>query len=149
MPSDFYDEVSLVQTDTTAGLLSKSSQKLSERKKRKEGHNFLEVTPFFRELQKEVRVPKKFRNLVRRSKKRTFVYPNGKAIRVVSGEHKEFFEKSHLLFSTSANISGEKFDLKTAYNLADNICFELDEFSEKTSSQIIQLSKEKKKFLRK
>jgi tRNA A37 threonylcarbamoyladenosine synthetase subunit TsaC/SUA5/YrdC len=145
---NFYDEISLVQTDTTAGLLSQNAKKLAERKKRKEGHQFLEVTSSFKSLKKIVRVPQKFRNLVRRSKKRTFIYKN-RAIRVINNKHKNFLEKTDFLYSTSANISGEKFNLEIAETLADNICSEIGGFSEKSSSQIIKLEKTKRSFLRK
>jgi tRNA A37 threonylcarbamoyladenosine synthetase subunit TsaC/SUA5/YrdC len=141
----FLKGVILVQTDTTAGFLSKSGEALAERKEREKGKEFLRVSSSFNALP---RVPKKFRRSVRRSEKTTFVYPNGTAIRVVSGEHRYFLDRFGTLFSTSANISGEKFHRETAEKLADSICETAEGFSEKSSSKIIKLHRNRIEILR-
>ena len=73
----------LAQTDTTVGFLSQDLKKLNAIKNRPLNQPCLICVSKFRNLQNFSRIPKKYKNLIRRSKKTTFIYPNSQAIRVV------------------------------------------------------------------
>ena len=75
--------VYLVQTDTTVGFSSSSDEKLSLVKQRPLSKKILNTVDSFSTLNKYVKVPKKFRKLVRNSKKTTFIYSNGNSFRVI------------------------------------------------------------------
>jgi len=144
------DEVYLAQTDTTVGFLSLSKDKLNRIKNRPKNKNFLITTTTFKDLNKLVRVPKKYKKLVRRSKKTTFVYPNNKAVRVVkeSKLHEKFVKKFDYIYSTSANKSFQPFSYDFAFEKADIVVFDKRGFDEKTPSKLIKISKKFKKRLR-
>ncbi|MFW3327458.1 Sua5 YciO YrdC YwlC family protein, partial [Aliarcobacter butzleri] len=63
--------VYLVQTDTTVGFSSSNDEKLSAIKKRPNSKKILNTVDTFFTLNKNARVPKSFRKLVRNSKKTT------------------------------------------------------------------------------
>lgn len=137
----------LAQTDTTAGFLSKSLKEINRAKKRDENQPCLITTSRFYELNTLVRVPKRYKNLVRRSKKTTFLYPNTQAIRVVKWhEHSKFLDKMGFMYSSSANLHKEKFDFKIASKIADIVVDK--NFSEQKPSSIIKLSKIRVKKIR-
>lgn len=137
----------LAQTDTTAGFLSKDYRELNRIKGRDEDKPCLITTSKFSELKTLVRVPDKFKNLVRRARKTTFLYPNLKAIRVVKDcPHAKFLDIHGWLYSTSANLSGEKFDEIWARSVADKVVD--NEFKESASSKIYKISNKKIKKLR-
>ncbi|MEY4504193.1 MAG: threonylcarbamoyl-AMP synthase TsaC [Pseudomonadota bacterium] len=95
-------------------------------------------------LQKLTRVPQKYKSLVRRASKTTFIYPNKNAIRVVKDSlHNELLDKFDFLYSTSANESGKNYDEDFAKNSADIIIESADDFCETTPSKIYRLSKNK------
>jgi len=143
------DKVFLVQTDTTAGFLSKSSDRLANIKKRPEGKPFLVATSSFQRLKRLVRVPKKHRKKVRKSDKTTFIYRDIDAIRVVkNGRHHNFLERFGDFYSSSANISGDRFNLEKVTEISDLICEDKRGFFESGSSQIIKLGKIKRRRLR-
>ena len=143
------DSVILIQTDTTVGFLSKNPKLLAERKNRTPEKKILKVLPSFKKLKKYTRIPKKFRRLVRYSKRTTFIYPNLLSFRVVnSGEHQNFLLKYGDFFSSSANLSGRSFKKNIAENLADMICEDNRGFSENQPSKIIRLFKTKAKQIR-
>lgn len=138
------DSVILIQTDTTVGFLSKNPQLIAERKNRTPHKKILKVLPSFQDLKKNTRIPKKFRRFVRYAKKTTFIYPNLLSFRVVkNNEHNIFLMKYGNFFSSSANLSGDKFDKNIAKKLADVICENSKGFIEQESSKIIILSKNK------
>lgn len=137
----------LAQTDTTAGFCSQNLKKLNAIKNRPENQPCLITVAKFGELKKLARVPKKYKNLVRKSQKTTILYPNLKAIRVVKDEkHAKFLVKFGWMYSTSANLHGQKFNLEFAKNVVDVIAD--SEFSEKQASRIFKLSKNKIKKIR-
>jgi tRNA A37 threonylcarbamoyladenosine synthetase subunit TsaC/SUA5/YrdC len=140
------NSIFLVQTDTTAGFLSKSSHRLSEAKRRKKGKEYLHSLSSFRELKK--RVPKKWRRRVRNSEKVTYLYKEI-AYRVVnSGEHHKFLKRFGEMLSTSANISGESFNMEKTTKIADIICEDSRGIYESSSSEIVLLGREKRRRLR-
>lgn len=137
----------LAQTDTTAGFLSKSLKEINQAKNRDEKQACLITTSSFYELQNLTRVPKKFKNLVRRAKKTTFLYPNKEAIRVVKNHpHAKFLDKMGFMYSSSANLHKEKFDFETAAKIADVIVDK--EFREEQPSRIIKIGKRRLKKIR-
>ncbi|ANE33676.1 threonylcarbamoyl-AMP synthase TsaC [Campylobacter hyointestinalis subsp. lawsonii CCUG 27631] len=129
----------LAQTDTTAGFLSQNLEELNRLKNRPLNQPCLICVSKFEMLKNFTRVPCKFKNLVRRAKKTTFIYPNSKAIRVVKDcDHAKFLDEIGWAYSSSANIHGQKFDLEFAKNSADVI---LDgDFKELPPSKIYKLS---------
>lgn len=141
--------VYLTQTDTTVGFLSSDDKKLSLIKKRDLNKKTLQVVDSLQTLQRNIRVPKKFRKTVRNSKKTTFIYPNKQAFRVVSkaSKHHFFLKKFHSLYSTSANITQNSFDEEFAIKSADIIVYN-KKFTEVTPSSIYTLSKLKRKKIR-
>lgn len=142
-------KVYLAQTDTTVGFLSQDSKKLADIKKRDKNKPFLISTDSFKTLKNFVRVPKRYKKLVRRAKKTTFVYPKNCAIRVVQDEnHLKFLSKFGWIYSSSANLTGKKFDEQFAFMVCDVIVEDKRGFFEGEPSKIIKLGKKVKKRLR-
>jgi len=143
------EEVYLVQTDTTVGFLSLSKEKLNHIKNRPKDQDVLITTSRFSTLKNLARVPKRFKKQIRRSKKTTFIYPNKKAIRVVTSHpHRNFLKRFDYLYSTSANKTNESFSYDFASEKADIIVEDFQSFSETKPSSLIKLSKKIKKKLR-
>ena len=143
---DTDDLVYLVQTDTTVGFVSKSSDKLAQIKKRKDGKYFLQNTSSFATLKSLVRIPNKYKKTVRNSTKTTFIYPDnqsiGKGIRVVKDSNFNIFlDRFDALYSTSANLSGSAYDEEFALKNADIIVSSQDGFSDNIPSRLFKLSK--------
>lgn len=139
--------VYLAQTDTTAGFLSKNLMEINSIKSRSANQPCLITTAKFSELLDLTRVPKKFKNQVRRAKKTTFLYPNLKAIRVVKWcKHAKFLEQNGWFYSSSANIHGQNFDEIWAKSVADVVVD--GNFSQNSSSKIYKISKTNIKRLR-
>ncbi len=137
----------LAQTDTTAGFLSKDYKEINKAKMRDENKPCLITTAKFSVLNELVRVPKKYKNFIRHSRKATFLYPNLKAIRVVKEcEHEKFLAKFDWLYSSSANKNGQNFNKAWAMSVADEIVD--DHFFEDTPSKIYKISRKKIKRLR-
>ncbi|MDR0747368.1 MAG: Sua5 YciO YrdC YwlC family protein [Helicobacteraceae bacterium] len=131
----------LVQTDTTAGLLSQNKTALNAVKGRDADQKLIRAVGSFTTLKKFARVPCAHRNLVRRSRGRSFVFPNGESLRVVFGSHRRFFDRLEWAFSTSANRSGERFDLEWAKSVSDCFVLRADGFRENAPSGIIRLGR--------
>ncbi|MBZ7927916.1 Sua5 YciO YrdC YwlC family protein [Campylobacter sp. LH-2024] len=133
----------LAQTDTTAGFLSKNLEEINILKGRAKDKPCLITSAKLSELQNLTRVPKGFKNLVRRAKKTTFIYPNHQAIRIVKDcKHAEFLSQNGFFYSSSANQHGKKFDEIWAKSVADVI---LDQFFfEGTPSKILKIRGKRK-----
>ncbi len=109
------DSIFLAQSDTTAGLLSKNPQILNLCKSRPESQPLLIESSHLSGLKKLVRVPNKHKNTIRKAKNSTFIYPNGKAVRVVKDRlHSRFLLDFQMLYSTSANPTGKSFSKQWA-----------------------------------
>ncbi len=143
-------KVYLVQTDTTVGFLCSNSKKLSVIKQRPVNQKTLQVVDSFQTLKNHTRVPKKFRNLVRRAKNTTFIYPKGLSFRVIpnNSTHNEFVKKFKIIYSTSANITKQNFNRDFAKNKVDVIVEDKNGFFEANSSKLIKLSCNKIKKIR-
>ena len=135
--------VFLAQTDTTVGFLSSDNKKLSYIKKRALSQKIIQVVDRFSTLKKSIRIPKKFRKLIRNSKKTTFIYPNGYAYRVVSkkSQHYDFIKKFKILYSTSANVTNLKFDKAYALDSCDVAIETFEPYVETTSSSIFKITR--------
>ena len=141
--------VFLIQTDTTVGLLSKDRIRLAFIKKRDIKKPFLKSMATFCELKKETRIPPKFKKLVRRKKRTTFVYPNSKAIRVVHDtRHRRFLKRFGWMYSTSANKTGCKFDFSYIKDRVDIIVYEAKDFTQESSSSLLKLGRKKMRRIR-
>ena len=119
----------LAQTDTTAGFLSSSEEEINLAKKRSIKTPCIKTSFYFYELKNTAKVPNKYKNLIRRSKKTTFIYKNKQSFRVIKNtKHIEFLKKFRFLFSSSANIHGCSFDInyakKTANMVVDDTLYE-------------------------
>lgn len=137
----------LAQTDTTAGFLSKDLKELNALKGRAKNQPCLITSAKLSELNCLARIPSRFKNLVRRAKKTTFIYPNIKAIRIVKEcTHAKFLEKNGYFYSSSANKHGQKFDEIWARSVADIVVDEI--FFESTPSKIIKLNRKRLKKIR-
>ena len=128
----------LAQTDTTAGFLSKDFREINALKRRAANKPCLITTAKFSELKDLARVPAKFKNLVRRARKTTFLYPNANAV--------EFLRQFDWLYSSSANLNGQSFDEAWAKAAADEVVDQ--NFSQNASSKIYKISKTRLKRLR-
>ncbi|WP_086322328.1 Sua5/YciO/YrdC/YwlC family protein [Campylobacter devanensis] len=130
----------LAQTDTTAGFLSKDLKELNSIKNRPLNQPCLICVSKFKNLQNFSRVPKKYKNLIRRTKKTTFIYPNSQAIRVVRDHpHAKLLDKLGWAYSTSANPHKKGFDIEFAVANADII---IDtKFTPAPASKIYKISK--------
>lgn len=130
----------LAQTDTTAGFLSKDLKELNSIKNRPLNQPCLICVSKFKNLQNFSRVPKKYKNLIRRTKKTTFIYPNSQAIRVVKDHpHAKLLDKLEWAYSTSANPHKKGFDIEFAVANADII---IDtKFTPAPASKIYKISK--------
>ena len=132
----------LAQTDTTAGFLSKDFREINVLKRRAANKPCLITTAKLSELKNLARVPAKFKNLVRRARKTTFLYPNKRAVRVVKEcAHEEFLRQFDWLYSSSANLNGQNFDEAWAKAAADQVVDK--NFSQNASSKIYKISKTK------
>ncbi len=136
--------VFLAQTDTTVGLLSKDKKRLANIKKRGEEKPFLKNVSTYRELKSISRVPSKYKKIIRRKQKTTFIYPNNQAVRVVKNVGLEdFLKRFGWQYSTSANRSGEKFDFNFIKDKVDIIIYTPNGFKEKRSSSLFAVSNSK------
>jgi tRNA A37 threonylcarbamoyladenosine synthetase subunit TsaC/SUA5/YrdC len=133
------DLLYLVQTDTTAGFLSCSAERLAERKQRSPKKPFLKALSRFSDIHDVGRVPAGHRFLVRRSKKCSFILPNGESFRVIQDRHKLFVEKFGWCFTTSANRHGASFDEAYARKMCDVMVESEERFSAREPSSIWRL----------
>ena len=142
------NKIYLTQTDTTVGFLSNDFKKLNKIKNRSVSKKVLIEVDSFKTLKKLTRIPKKYKKIIRNSKKTTFIYPNKNSFRVVFDKnHLNFLKKFNFLYSTSANLTGESFIESKAVKLANIIVYN-NTFKEKNPSKIFKISKNKIKKIR-
>jgi len=141
--------VILTQTDTTVGFLSQNAQKLYEIKSRLSSKPFIKVYKNFKSFTQDgKRVVNSRKNLVRRSKKTTFII-NDFSFRVASFTlNSQIFRDNSWFYSTSANRSGEKFCRDFCESKADIIVENMDGLREKDSSALIKINRVKRRKLR-
>ncbi len=141
--------VYLIQTETTVGFLSQNSEKLAFSKNRNKTQAFIKCVDSLETLKEFTRVPARFKNQVRRSKKTTFIYPNNQAIRVVKDEeHLKFLKKLKWAYSSSANLTQKNFDENYAKQKADIIVEDKRGFFEANASSMMKINSKKARRLR-
>ena len=142
--------VYLAQTDTTVGFLSNDDKKLAKIKGRDAKQKTLQVVDSFKNLTTITRVPKNRRKQLRRSKRTTYIYPNGLSFRVVEKHHihNNLIKKYACLYSTSANKTKKDFNESFALKNADIILYTKDGFYESKSSSIYKITNKKRKRIR-
>ncbi len=147
--SSIEKSVVLTQTDTTVGFLSKDERKLYEIKSRSTSKPFLKVYCNFKIFSSlNNRVPHNKKNLIRRSKKTTFIV-NGKAFRIAKSKlNSQVLENYEWCFSTSANESSKNFNREFCESKSDIIIENKDKLQECTSSQILKINESKIRKLR-
>ena len=130
--------VFLTQTDTTIGFVSQNADRLTQIKQRPPHKHYIKAVNSLETLRTFARVPQKYKKRVRRSKKTTFIMPNGHSYRLIK-------EKHHLLlldrlkwaYTTSANLSGDAYNEQFAREAADVIIEPIKET--KQASKIMKL----------
>lgn len=144
------NKVYLTQTDTTVGFLSNDDKKLSLIKQRDPKQKILQVVDCFGTLKQKVRVPNRFKQKVRKSKKTTFIYKNGLSFRVIdkNSKHHLFIKKLGSMYSTSANKTKQRFDFEFAFENSDIIIYNDHNFEEKSASKIYKINSKKIKQIR-
>jgi tRNA A37 threonylcarbamoyladenosine synthetase subunit TsaC/SUA5/YrdC len=135
------EAVVLIQSDTTVGLLSQSGPQLNRLKGRLETQPLIETVASLAVLKKRLRVPVAVRSRIRRTARTTIAYPQGQAIRVVSGRHARQLQALGWCYSTSANPTGRGFSEPWAKEQANLWCLRPEGFSAQRASKIFRLSR--------
>ncbi len=138
----------LTNTDTTIGFVSKDSSKIDIAKNRADNKKYIRVVKDLKTLKSFTRVPNRYKNLVRRSVRKTFIMLNGDSFRVVKGsKHNLLLDRLNYAFSSSANLSGELYNREYALNQAEVIIGEPNSKS-LNPSKIYKLGVERIKSIR-
>jgi len=130
-----------MQTDTTVGFVSQNSSKLYKIKSRNNSKPLIKVYPTLKQCMAcGHRIPHGMKNLVRRSKKTTFIIKN-QAFRVVKHKlNSQILREMKWCYSTSANESGKNFDIDFCQDKADIIIEDKDGLHENTSSALFKIN---------
>ncbi|MDD5051664.1 MAG: hypothetical protein PHO27_02895 [Sulfuricurvum sp.] len=140
--------VFLAQTDTTVGFLSQNPQRLEEIKMRKGNKPFLKVYSDLKILRNDIRIPNRYKRLIRYAHKTTFVVKN-QAFRYVNDpHHSRLIQPYGWLYSTSANESGKCYDSDFCQFMSDYVIEDFRGLSEKNASKIFLLTQTQLKQLR-
>jgi tRNA A37 threonylcarbamoyladenosine synthetase subunit TsaC/SUA5/YrdC len=138
-------EIFLTNTDTTIGFISKSKEALDIAKSRASNKEYITAISSFKALNR--RVPKEFKNIVRRSKKTTFILNSKFSFRVVKNRrHLLLINRLNSAFTTSANKSNFAFNYDFALDKANVVIYPLDKL--KSASKIYKLGKTRIKRIR-
>jgi len=101
----------LTQTDTTIGFVSQDASKIDKAKNRLPNKHYIRVVNSLETLKTFTRVPQNHKNRLRRSKRTTFIFPQGDSFRVVKDtKHNLLLNRVKWLYSSSANLSGAVYD---------------------------------------
>jgi tRNA A37 threonylcarbamoyladenosine synthetase subunit TsaC/SUA5/YrdC len=139
----------LAQTDTTVGFLSADAKLLEEVKSRPLGKQFLKVYSSFLNFKANGnRVPQKYKNFVRRSKKTTFIIKDRASRIVQNNPHLLMLQNYPWLYSTSANQSGCGFDKDFCIRNSDIIIEDNRGLEERNPSTLYKISSTNIKRLR-
>ena len=139
------DKVFFTQTDTTLGFISQNRKKLDAIKKRPADKKYILAIDSLATLKHFVRVPKRFKNQVRRAHKTTFIFPNGNSYRVIKDkEHLKLISRLKWAYTSSANLSNHSYDESYAREVADITIEPLDKPAKASTIYKIGLKKIKK-----
>lgn len=139
--SSINTKIILAQTDTTVGFASQNHQKLSDIKSRSTSKPFIKVYDSF--LACENRIPKNMKNLIRRSKKTTFII-NNQAIRINPYTNNSQIQRDlNYYYSTSANEKNKSFDREFCESKADIIIEDKYGLRENSSSTLLKINNKK------
>jgi tRNA A37 threonylcarbamoyladenosine synthetase subunit TsaC/SUA5/YrdC len=115
----FNNSVFLTQTDTTIGFVSQNANQISRIKQRPSHKNYIKALPSLKALKKQTPVPNKYKNLVRRAKKTSFII-KGNSYRIIRNHpHTLLLKRLGWAYTTSANLSGESYNEEFAKKSAD------------------------------
>ena len=124
----FKDKVFLTQTDTTIGFVSQNADRISTIKQRPPHKHYIKAVNSLQTLTQTVRVPNIHKKRVRRSKKTTFIMPDGASYRVIQDKHHLLLlDRLKWAYTSSANLSGADYDEDFAKKAADVIIEPLSE----------------------
>jgi tRNA A37 threonylcarbamoyladenosine synthetase subunit TsaC/SUA5/YrdC len=116
------DSLILTQTDTTIGFVSQNSTKIDVAKKRLPNKHYIRAVDSLKSLQRFSRVPHRHKNQVRRSRRTTFIMPNGLSLRLVKeSRHNLLLDRVGWLYTSSANLSGFEYNEIYAREVAEVI----------------------------
>ena len=116
------DTLYLTQTDTTIGFVSQDASKIDQAKKRLPNKHYIRVVNSLDTLKAFIRVPQKHKNRIRRSKRTTFIFPQGDSFRVVKDtKHNLLLERIKWVYSSSANLSGAVYSEDYAKKMSEAI----------------------------
>jgi len=143
------ERVILTQTDTTVGFLSQDANKLYEIKSRETTKPFIKVYNDFKAFSDSGnRVPSSKKNLLRRSKKTTYIIKN-RAFRIAANSlHSQILRDLSWSYSTSANKTQKSFNRAFCESKADIIIEDKNYLYEDSSSNLVKINKYNKKRLR-
>ena len=134
------DKVFLTKTDTTIGFVSQNAEKLTAIKQRPPHKHYIKAVNSLETLKAFARVPSSHKNTLRRSKKTTFIMPNGLSYRVVKDKHHLLLlDRLTWAYTTSANLSGSHYDEIFAREHADVVVEPLTQSTQ--ASSIYKLGK--------
>ncbi|MGC9351386.1 MAG: Sua5 YciO YrdC YwlC family protein, partial [Sulfurovum sp.] len=134
------DKVFLTQTDTTIGFVSQDAERLTEIKQRPPFKHYITAVNSLKTLQRFTRIPSHHRNRIRRSRKTTFIMPDGDSYRLIwDRHHLLLLNRLQWAYTTSANLSGSGYDESFAKTSADVIITPLQ--ATKQASKIYKLGK--------
>jgi len=135
----------LTNTDTTIGFISKSKEALDIAKNRAPNKKYIQALPSLKSLNK--RVPNKFKRVVRRANKTTFILNKNYSFRIIKdSKHNLLLNRLKSAYTSSANKSNEPYNYNYAKDKADIIIYPL--IKKTKASTILKLGKIKLKRLR-
>jgi len=148
-PSIWKELIFLSDTDTTVGFITQCSKCLDSIKERPANKLYIHALESLAILQNIGRIPPKYRRMVRRKKRCSFILPNGASFRVIR-------DPRHLLllrrlggwaYTSSANLAGASYDESFARKKADIIVESLKR-GDASASTILLLGRERIKRVR-
>ncbi len=131
--------VFLTQTDTTIGFVSQNADRLTHIKCRPPHKYYIKAVNSLHTLKNFTRIPTAHKKRVRRSRKTTFIMPDGHSYRLVRDPHHLLLlDRLKWAYTTSANSSGKAYEAAFAKEAADIIVTPL--ISQSKASSIYRLN---------
>jgi tRNA A37 threonylcarbamoyladenosine synthetase subunit TsaC/SUA5/YrdC len=141
--------VYLTPTDTTIGFISQDAAQLSRIKERPPNKHYIKAIPSLQKLRSFTRVPLMHHNLIRRAQRTTFIVPDGNSFRIIKHTpHAHLIGKLDWAYTTSANLSGQRYDETFARNEADVVVRFPIKADDKEASKIVRLNNIRAKRIR-